>query len=130
MATQVAYEQEYEPEVGRRLRPDPACRHADRVRVHARQLADTDCHRPSRHRGHAGQAIAVSGIFAVLTSLGTSSATRRIDRRLVLLSLTLLMMVSGVTVAFAPNANVFMAGRASRRDGHLRPRARIEGIAS
>jgi predicted MFS family arabinose efflux permease len=62
--------------------------------------------------GHAGQAIAVSGIFAVLTSLGISSATRGIDRRIVLLSLTLLMMASGVMVAFAPNAGVFMAGRA------------------
>src|SRR3954467_10420073 len=45
--------------------------------------------------GRAGQAIAVSGIFAVLTSLGISSATRGIDRRLVLLLLTALMMASG-----------------------------------
>src|SRR5947208_7671438 len=62
--------------------------------------------------GHAGQAIAVSGIFAVLTSLVISSATRGIDRRTVLLSLTLLMMASGLMVALAPNAAVFMAGRA------------------
>src|SRR4051794_40572357 len=62
--------------------------------------------------GHAGQAIAVSGIFAVLTSLIISSATRGIDRRIVLLSLTLLMMASGLMAAFAPNAIVFMAGRA------------------
>lgn len=62
--------------------------------------------------GGAGQAIAVSGIFAVLASLGISSATRGIDRRIVLLALTLLMMVSGVMVALAPNAGVFMAGRA------------------
>src|SRR5215218_163257 len=62
--------------------------------------------------GRAGQAIAVSGIFAVLTSLGISSATRGIDRRRVLLALTLAMLVSGVMVALAPNAAVFMAGRA------------------
>jgi len=62
--------------------------------------------------GHVGQAISISGIFAVLTSLVISSATRGIDRRIVLLSLTLLMMVSGVMVAFAPNASLFMAGRA------------------
>jgi predicted MFS family arabinose efflux permease len=62
--------------------------------------------------GRAGQAIAVSGVFAVLTSLGLSSATRGIDRRRVLLSLAVLMMVSGAMVAFAPNAGVFMAGRA------------------
>jgi predicted MFS family arabinose efflux permease len=62
--------------------------------------------------GRAGQAIAISGVFAVLTSLGISSVTRGIDRRLVLLSLTGLMMVSGVMVALAPNAGIFMAGRA------------------
>ena len=62
--------------------------------------------------GRAGQAIAVSGLFAVLTSLAISSATRGIDRRIVLLTLTLLMMASGFMVAFAPNAMVFMAGRA------------------
>jgi predicted MFS family arabinose efflux permease len=62
--------------------------------------------------GRVGQAIAVSGIFAVLASLGISSATRGIDRRRVLLSLTVLMLVSGVMVALAPNAGVFMAGRA------------------
>src|SRR4051812_14709307 len=61
--------------------------------------------------GGVGQAIAVSGIFAVLTSLLISTATRGIDRRTVLLSLTVLMLVSGVTVAFAPNASLFMVGR-------------------
>src|SRR4051812_10360301 len=62
--------------------------------------------------GRVGQAIAVSGIFAVLTSLGISSATRGIDRRRVLLALTLVMLVWGLMVAFAPNAAVFMVGRA------------------
>jgi predicted MFS family arabinose efflux permease len=62
--------------------------------------------------GRVGQAISVSGIFAVITSLVIASATRGIDRRIVLLSLTLLMMASGVMVAFAPNASFFMVGRA------------------
>lgn len=62
--------------------------------------------------GGAGQAIAVSGIFAVLTSLLISFFTRGLDRRLVLLSLTLVMLASGSMVAFAPNASVFMVGRA------------------
>src|ERR687897_3665129 len=66
--------------------------------------------------GTAGQAIAVSGLFAVLTSLSISSVTRGIDRRTVLLGLTLAMILSGVMVAFAPNTAVFMAGR-----GRLRP---------
>jgi predicted MFS family arabinose efflux permease len=62
--------------------------------------------------GQAGQAIAVSGIFAVIASLVISVATRGIDRRIVLLSLTLLMMASGLMVALAPSPGVFMAGRA------------------
>ncbi|WP_331054396.1 MFS transporter [Longimicrobium sp.] len=62
--------------------------------------------------GRAGQAIAISGIFAVLTSLVISPATRGIDRRRVLLALTVVMIASGVMVALAPSAGVFMAGRA------------------
>jgi predicted MFS family arabinose efflux permease len=62
--------------------------------------------------GQAGQAIAVSGIFAVLTSLFISSATRGIDRRSLLLSLTGVMIASGVVVAVAPNYPMLMVGRA------------------
>ena len=62
--------------------------------------------------GQAGQTIAVSGLFAVITSLTISTLTRGIDRRAILLALTLLMVVSGLMVAFAPNAVAFMAGRA------------------
>jgi predicted MFS family arabinose efflux permease len=62
--------------------------------------------------GQAGQAIAVSGLFAVLTSLFIAAATPRLDRRALLLGLTVLMLVSGLVVAFAPNYAVFMGGRA------------------
>jgi predicted MFS family arabinose efflux permease len=62
--------------------------------------------------GRAGQAIAVSGMFAVPASLLISRATRGIDRRIVLMSLTILMMLSGFIVALAPNGPIFMAGRA------------------
>lgn len=62
--------------------------------------------------GRAGQAISISGIFAVLTSLFVSAAAGRIDRRTVLLALTSLMVISGTIVAFAPNYAVLMAGRA------------------
>src|SRR5215207_7572400 len=62
--------------------------------------------------GPAGQAISVSGVFAVVTSLVIASATRRVDRRSLLLSLTGLMLVSGVIVALAPNFSVLMVGRA------------------
>jgi predicted MFS family arabinose efflux permease len=62
--------------------------------------------------GQAGQAISISGIFAVLTSLLVSGVTARLDRRSVLLSLTGLMIVSGTLVAAAPGYVVLMVGRA------------------
>jgi predicted MFS family arabinose efflux permease len=62
--------------------------------------------------GQAGQAISVSGIFAVLTSLFISSVTGRLDRKMVLLSLTGLMLASGAIVAFAPDYATLMIGRA------------------
>ena len=62
--------------------------------------------------GAAGQAISVSGLFAVLTSLTVSSLTAGIDRRVVLLGLTVLMLLSGLLVTFAPSFAVLMAGRA------------------
>src|SRR5687768_18055856 len=52
--------------------------------------------------GLAGQAISVSGLFALVTSLALSSVTAGIDRRRLLLGLTVLMLVSGLMVAFAP----------------------------
>lgn len=62
--------------------------------------------------GQAGQAISVSGLFAVITSLSISTLTRNIDRKTVVLSLTVLMLLSGFIVAFAPNYITLMAGRA------------------
>jgi len=62
--------------------------------------------------GHAGQAISISGAFALITSLRISSMAGTRDRKKLLLSLTLLMMVSGTIVAFAPNYVIFMIGRA------------------
>jgi predicted MFS family arabinose efflux permease len=62
--------------------------------------------------GQAGQAISISGLFAVLGSLFVSGATAGRDRRTVLLVLTGLMVVSGAVVAVAPNYPVLMAGRA------------------
>lgn len=62
--------------------------------------------------GRAGQAISISGIFAVLTSLFVANVTRGIDRRLVLTSFSLMLVVSGTIVTFAPDYLVLMAGRA------------------
>jgi predicted MFS family arabinose efflux permease len=62
--------------------------------------------------GQAGQAISVSGAFALVTSLFVSSLAGRLDRKVLLMALTLLMIVSGSIAAFAPNYTVFMIGRA------------------
>jgi predicted MFS family arabinose efflux permease len=62
--------------------------------------------------GQAGQAIAVSGAFALVTSLAVSRLAGNLDRKVLLLALTMLMIVSGTIAAFAPNYTVFMIGRA------------------
>jgi predicted MFS family arabinose efflux permease len=62
--------------------------------------------------GQAGQAISVSGAFALVTSLFAAPLAGRLDRKVLLLALTLMMMVSGTVAAFAPNYPVFMVGRA------------------
>ena len=62
--------------------------------------------------GLAGQGIAISGAFAVLTSLSISRIAGSMNRKLLLLGLTALMAVSGVVVALAPNYLTYMAGRA------------------
>ncbi|NTE83672.1 MFS transporter [Agrobacterium tumefaciens] len=62
--------------------------------------------------GNTGQAISVSGIFAVITSLFIAGLTRRLDRRLVVLGLTALLMLSGIVVTLAPSFPVLMLGRA------------------
>lgn len=62
--------------------------------------------------GQAGQAIAISGLFAVIASLTISALLGRADRRRVLLALIAMLVVSGTMVAFAPGYPVLMVGRA------------------
>jgi len=62
--------------------------------------------------GQAGQGISVSGLFALLTSLVIASVAARVERKRLLLALTLLMILSGSVVALAPNYLTFMLGRA------------------
>lgn len=62
--------------------------------------------------GSTGQAISISGIFAVITSLFLAGLVRRFDRRVVVLALTVLLVLSGVVVTFAPNYPLLMLGRA------------------
>lgn len=62
--------------------------------------------------GQAGQAIAISGFFAIITSLFSNTLFSKIDRRTVVLLYTAAMVLSGLIVTFAPNAKTFMFGRA------------------
>lgn len=62
--------------------------------------------------GMAGQGIAISGAFAVLTSLFISALAGSLNRKTLLLGLTAAMGVSGAIVALAPNYVTYMLGRA------------------
>jgi predicted MFS family arabinose efflux permease len=62
--------------------------------------------------GQAGQAIGISGIFAVAASLAIASFAGRIDRKRVLLAMTTLMLVSLILIAVAPNFPILMIARA------------------
>src|SRR4051794_29306957 len=52
--------------------------------------------------GQTGQAISISGLFAVITSLFVADVTRRVDRKLVVSGFTVALIVSGLMVTFAP----------------------------
>lgn len=63
-------------------------------------------------QGMAGQAISVSGFFAVFTSLLIASFSGHFDRRHILLAMTLLMLSSLIMIALAPNFTLLMVARA------------------
>jgi predicted MFS family arabinose efflux permease len=62
--------------------------------------------------GLAGQGIAISGALAVLTSLSLSHLAGNMNRKTLLLGMTLLMTISSLIIAFASSYRVYMAGRA------------------
>ncbi|CAI1696146.1 MFS transporter [Serratia ficaria] len=62
--------------------------------------------------GLAGQGIAISGALAVLTSLTLSTLAGNVNRKFLLLGMTVLMAVSGLIIALASSYLVYMAGRA------------------
>ncbi|KPB54333.1 Major facilitator family transporter [Pseudomonas tremae] len=63
-------------------------------------------------KGQAGQAISISGFFAVLISLLHTPLTGHLDRKKVLLGFSLLLLGSAVIVTLASNGWMFIAGRA------------------
>ena len=62
--------------------------------------------------GQAGQAISISGLFAVITSLTIAGLAGNIDRKLVQSGFTALLIVSGLIVTFAPTYPILLFGRA------------------
>lgn len=61
--------------------------------------------------GMAGQTVTAVGIFAVLASLLLAPLTRNIDRRLVLLTFSVLLIFSNILVAVASTYPVLLVGR-------------------
>lgn len=61
--------------------------------------------------GMAGQAVTATAVIGFGTSLCITAATRRIDRRFVLLAFSLLLVLSNLLVAVAPNLLTLLAGR-------------------
>ncbi|EIH4914983.1 MFS transporter, partial [Escherichia coli] len=62
--------------------------------------------------GLAGQGIAISGALAVLTSLTLSTLAGKMNRKFLLLGMTVLMAVSGLIIALATSYLMYMVGRA------------------
>lgn len=61
--------------------------------------------------GLAGQAVSATAILALITSLLIATVTRRFDRRNVLLSFSVLLVISSIMVATAENFALLLAGR-------------------
>lgn len=62
--------------------------------------------------GQTGQAISISGLFAVAASLLVTTVAGQLNRKWVLIAMTAFMLLSLMLVAAAPNFLVLMAGRA------------------
>ena len=61
--------------------------------------------------GMAGQTVTATAAIALVTSLVISVLTRNIDRRMVLLSFSVLLVASNLLVAFAPTLSLVLVGR-------------------
>ncbi|MBV6848787.1 MFS transporter [Xanthomonas euvesicatoria] len=62
--------------------------------------------------GQAGMGISVSGLFALITALLIAFVAAKVERKRLLLTMIVIMVASGTVVAFAPNYELFMVGRA------------------
>ena len=62
--------------------------------------------------GKAGTGISVSGLCALVMALVIAPVAAKTERKRLLLSMVIVMIMSGTVVAFAPNYEIFMLGRA------------------
>ncbi|SEI44015.1 MFS transporter [Pseudomonas sp. NFR16] len=62
-------------------------------------------------RGHAGWMITAPGMIAALVAPFASLLARAVDRRLLLVALSLMVAIADTVVAFAPNVLTLLAGR-------------------
>lgn len=62
--------------------------------------------------GQTGQAVSISGLFAIAASIAITTVAGRLNRKWILITLTALMLMSLALVAAAPSFDVLMAGRA------------------
>ena len=65
----------------------------------------------SATEGQTGQAVSVSGFFAVVTSLLLTTVAGKLNRKWVLTSMTACMLVSLILIAMAPNFTYLMLAR-------------------
>ncbi|WP_163269263.1 MFS transporter [Chelativorans alearense] len=61
--------------------------------------------------GMAGQAVTATAAVALITSLSITAVTRKLNRRFVLLGFSILLILSNLLVAIAPNLPLLLAGR-------------------
>lgn len=61
--------------------------------------------------GMAGQAVSTTAALALVTSLLITAATRKIDRRYVLIGFSVLLLASNALVALAPSLSALLFGR-------------------
>src|SRR4051812_38164523 len=70
--------------------------------------------------GIAGQSISITAVVAMVASLLIAIVTKRMDRRHVLLSFSVLQILSNVLVAFAPNFLILTIGAITVGYSHRR----------
>ncbi|MDQ0350169.1 MFS transporter [Ancylobacter vacuolatus] len=61
--------------------------------------------------GAAGQAVTATALVAMAASLLVSAATQRIDRRNLMVAFSIMLVISNLIVAFAPNLPLLILGR-------------------